>query len=603
MQGLVIPSTTEAGNFNATLSKVFGTGASLALGHTVDYAGVNGGFGGGGGGLGSTYSGNTALQFRQPLLAGSGVEFTRIAGPTANPTSALNGVTNGLFGGSTAAGFSGLNQQLSGVSNGVVIARINNDISLTSFEVAVRDMVRDVETIYWDLYLAYRNFDTAVVTRNSALQTWRIAKIRRDLEADILPAEEAQARDQYFNAVAQVDAARSRIFETETRLRRLMSLPVSDGRVIRPMDSPVTAKLLSDWYACLSEALAERPELRAHKWQVKSLQLQVKAARSLTRPSLDFVAGYQVNGFGDQLAGYDNGGQLGSEDGPTFYESQVAGDLTSWQLGLTLSTPIGLRRARSQTRNLELRLAKAQKALATAEHEVSQELANAFQQLTRTQANMQSQFSRREAAIENVALLEPLLEEGQITLDEVLRAQARRATAEVAFYEAVVDYNKALANLQYRKGTLLEYDNITLSEGPWSANAHYWSDRRSDERAHAKHARWTETSPAPFASNFNVDPVEISQPATTTIMSEPTWADDSYMPPDVDSFIPADSDLPNAPRASKTPVFPEASSTDYSELLNPGVRPASGTRTPFEERFEQQADFEFLSGERPFVVD
>lgn len=574
--GALFPSTSESGNFNATLSKVFGTGATVALGHSVNYAGISGGFGGGPGGPASTYTGNTALQFRQPLLAGSGTEFTRIAGPQNSATSSLSGVTSGFLGGGGGAAGSGFNQQLAGVSNGVVIARINNDITLTQFETAVRDMIRDVEDLYWDLYLSYRNFDTAVVQRNSSLQTWRIAKIRRDLEADILPAEEAQARDQYFASVAQVDAARSLVFETETRLRRMLNLPVSDGRVIRPADKPVTAEFIAEWYACLSEALTERPELRNHKWNVKSLQLQLKAANSLVRPTLDLVAGYQVNGVGDQLLGYNNAGALGSVNGPTFYESQTDGDLTSWQLGVTLSTPIGLRRAHSQARNLELRLAKAQKALATAEHEVSQELANAFQQLTRTSSNMQSQYSRREAAIENVALLEPLLEEGQITLDELLRAQARRATAEDAFFAAVVDYNKALANLQFRKGTLLEYDNVTLSEGPWTPGAHYWADRRSDERAHARPARRRQSSPAPFASNFNVDPAvfasdaaaELHQVDAIPTTAQPAEWEDSNVP-----MAPAGP--PATPKPSSVPTLPEPVTNIDQELLNPSILPVS----------------------------
>lgn len=633
-------TVSELGNFNATLSKVFGTGASLALGHSVNYGSTLGGIPGAGAGLTppSGYTGNTALQFRQPLLAGSGVDFTRIAGPTNSPTSQLSSVTNGFLGGGAASGAANsFTQQLSGVSNGVVIARINNDISITQFETAVRDMIRDVEDVYWDLYLAYRNFDTAVVQRNSALKTWQISKIQRDLEGDILPASEAQARDQYFASDAQVDSARSRIFEIETRLRRLMSLPVNDGRVIRPLTSPVTAKIVSDWYACLSEALEERPELRAHKWQVKSLQLQVKAADTLVRPSLDFVAGYQINGVGDQLLGYDNPGGEGSIDGPTFYESQVGGNLSSWQLGVAMSTPIGLRRANSQVRNLELRLAKAQKALATAEHEISQELANAFQQLARTQANMQSQFSRREAAIENVELLEPLWTQGEITLDELLRAQARRATAEDAFFESVVSYNKALANLQYRKGTLLEYDNVILTEGPWSAEAHYWANRRSNERAHAKQARWVEASPAPFASNFNVDPVEVARPTKPMPAAEPTWSADAMMPPAVDDsparidietspvvVPPANSIEPpaNVPVSDQPPVLPSVSNAAHKELLQPtagrpGVMPSSVVPSSVVPAGIQRVGYEetvlkpmpelngsrFGGGHRPFFVE
>ena len=85
------------------------------------------------------------MEIRRPLLQGYGVEYNRIAGPGAIP----------------------------GFNQGVLIARVNADIALATFEAGVRNMVSDVETAYWELYFAYRNLDTAVQGRDSALQTWQ----------------------------------------------------------------------------------------------------------------------------------------------------------------------------------------------------------------------------------------------------------------------------------------------------------------------------------------------------------------------------------------------------------------------------------------------
>ena len=86
----------------------------------------------------SSYVGLLELEFRRPLFAGAGAEFTRIAGPIGRN---LRGV--------------------SGVNQGVSIARINNDISIADFQANVRNMLKDVEDSYWDLYLAYRSFGRA----------------------------------------------------------------------------------------------------------------------------------------------------------------------------------------------------------------------------------------------------------------------------------------------------------------------------------------------------------------------------------------------------------------------------------------------------------
>ena len=85
------------------------------------------------------------MEIRQPLLQGYGVEYNRIAGPGAIP----------------------------GFNQGVLIARVNSDIALATFEVSVRNMVSDVETAYWELYYAYRNLDTAVQGRDSSLKIWQ----------------------------------------------------------------------------------------------------------------------------------------------------------------------------------------------------------------------------------------------------------------------------------------------------------------------------------------------------------------------------------------------------------------------------------------------
>ena len=62
---------------------------------------------------------------------------------------------------------------------------------------------------------------------------------------------------------------------------------------------------------------------------------------------------------------------------------------------------------------------------------------------------------------------------GKQTVDLVLEAQRRRAEAQIAYYTSLVDYNKAIAEVHFRKGSLLEYNNIELAEGNWPQKA-YW---------------------------------------------------------------------------------------------------------------------------------
>lgn len=448
--------------YQSSLQKVFAHGGVVQLNNTVNYEWNNTP----GTLFDSTYTGNLEFVYQQPLLAGAGTEYTRTAGPIVQS-----------FGGIT------------GVSQGVLIARINNDITIADFEEAVHNLIYDTEVAYWDLYLAYRNFDTAVVARNSALDTWRLTA--KQAGEVLIPADEAQARSALYQAEAAVETAQSNLYFAETALRRLLGMPVNDGTVLRPSDEPITAELIPDWYASLTQALTSRVDLRRQKWNIKSLELQLRAAEDLTMPRLDFISGYRVNAFGDDLLG-------GNNTYDSYGNSLGAGNQTGWNLGLQMNWPIGLRQAHAQVRNYELRLLKAQKVLAAQELEIGHELAATFQELTRAHATMQSNYSRYVATQENVRGLEPrVLTEDNV--DVILRAYERRAQAELAYYQSLVEYNQALANLQFRQGTILSYNSVRVTEGPWVAEAYYEADRHADARGHAFDSRHLESYPPDFA--------------------------------------------------------------------------------------------------------
>ena len=466
--------------YQSSLSKTFASGGTVQLNHNVNYQWSNA-FSGPTSLFNSIYTGNIELLYQQPLLAGAGTEFTRTAGPIARS-----------FGGIT------------GVSQGVLIARINNDISLASFERSVQNLVLDVENAYWDLYLAYRTYDTAVEARNSALETWRLTE--KQAGEVLIPADEAQARGTLHAAEAAAQTAQSNIYTAETRLRRLMGEEINDDTVYRPATPPVTAELVPDWYTNLTEALTYRVDLRQQKWRIKSLDLQLKAAKSLTQPRLDLIAGYRVNAFGDKLLDYD-GPAISS-----YAQTLTANNQTGWNLGLQMNWPIGFRSAHAQVRNYELRMIKAQEALAQQELEIGHELAAAFQELTRAFATMQTNRLRYEATRENVRGLEPrVLTEDNV--DVILRAYERRANAEQAYYVSLVDYNKALADLQYRKGTVLAYNNVHLMEGPWEAEAYGDAERHGRARAYGHRAKFLKSAPEEFVSDAPVGRVTFTSEA------------------------------------------------------------------------------------------
>jgi outer membrane protein TolC len=485
----------------------------------------------------SSYTGNVLLNYTQPLWAGAGAQVNRTAGPIA-----LN-----------VPGVSGVNQ-------GVMIARINSDMSLLDFEAQIRNMIKDVEDVYWDLYLSYRTYDSLVKARNAALATWRVVSAKsRSGTPGGGEAAEAEALESYYDARARVEAAlggpavrgassaEPGLYGIELQLRRMLRLPANDGKIIRPIDEPAVADFVPDWHVCLAEALTHREEIRRQKWNIKSNELQLEAARNLAHPQLNFVSSYQVNGFGDNLFGQNipdgtRGGQLQS----AYRELFMAGQ-TGWTLGFQFNMPFGLRNALSQVRNYELRLTKAREVLASQEIEVSHELANAFQMLDYWYSAMTTGYNRMLAAERRLKGVEAEYEADRKELEFLLQAQSRFAAAEASYFRSIVEYNKSVAEIHFRKGTLLENNNIHLAEGSWTPEAYKDALRRAWARTFA--------IDAPF-----FDPVH-AEPA-----------------PLVGDAPPADDELPGF--GPPLPEFPTGGSVEPTAVpaatLPPEMKPGVG---------------------------
>ncbi len=401
----------------------------------------------------------------QRLLRGGGLLFNRIHGPM-----------------DASQGNSNLNS-----FDGVVIARINEDISLTDFEAGVRNLVSDTENSYWELYFAYRALDAAKVGRDSSLATWtkihalEIAAAKGG-EAD----KEAESRNQYFTFRAQVEQALTDLYRTENRLRYLMGLAATDGRLIRPKDEPTTAKVVFDWNDIHQEALARSVELRREKWRIKQLELELVASKNLLLPNLDFQGRYRLFGLGEDLIRNDGRSYRGTPSdsivGTDATASLANADFSSWNLGFVFSVPIGLRRELATIRNQQLLLAREKAVLQDQELELSHQMTDAVRNLDTQYHLMETNFNRRKASEEEVRAVEVAYQAGTVTLDLLLQAQQRRSDSESAYYRSLVDYTRGIAQVHFVKGSLLEYNNVCLAEGPWPAKAYFDAHRLARAR-------------------------------------------------------------------------------------------------------------------------
>ena len=420
------------GNYINQIQKRTATGAQFALRTNVVYDNNNNPtrF------FRSDFTGFLEAEYRQPLMAGSGTTYNRIAGPTTVP----------------------------GQYNGVLITRINTDISLADFESGVLRLINDVEGAYWELYFAYRALDAQLSGRESSLKTWqRINELQkvgsRGGEADA----EAQARSTYYLFASQVNdalAGTSGLYTSEQRLRYVMGLPPSDGRLIKPSDEPLQAEVAFDWEASLCDALTRRVEVRRQEWTIKRRELELIASRLNKRPRLDALTQYRWRGLGDHLIG----GRNPNNQFESLAQNITEGNFQEWQAGFDWSYAVGLRQASAAVRHAQLNLARDMTILKEQQLRISHDLSNASRQISRSYVQLQINYNRIEADKLQVEVLRNRYERGLINISFLLQAQQQLAASTSAFYRSLVDYNLALRDFHREKGSLLAYNQVNLSE-------------------------------------------------------------------------------------------------------------------------------------------
>jgi len=496
----------------AQIAKRAATGSQFALRHYVDYDSNNADANL----FPSVYNTRVEAEMRHPLMQGGGTTFNRIAGPSNIP----------------------------GLYNGVLIARVNSDVELADFELAARDLVSNVENAYWDLYFAYRDLDAKIAARDASLDTWRRIHAlfkagRRGGEAE----KEAQAREQFYRFQEEVQNALSGrlvggtsvnngssggtfrasggVHVAERRLRMLIGLPPSDGRLIRTADEPVTAPIHFDWPEITRESLVRRVELRRQRFVARRFELEHIASKNFLMPRLDAVGRYRWRGFGDDLLDPDSGQ-------PQFdnaYADLTSGDFQEWQLGLELTMPLGFRQAAAAVRNAELLLCRARGILKEQEHLVLHDAAAAVAEFDRAAVVAQTTARRLDAAREQSAAVEAAYESDKAPLDLMLEAQRRLADAESRHYQSLAEYAIAIKNVHYAKGTLLDYDGVVLSESAWPGKAYADAAQRDALRGRPKPLNYV-SARAPIVSDgpYDQHPLDGQSAPVAPLEGEPVEA-------------------------------------------------------------------------------
>ena len=464
--------------------------------------------------LPTSYQPQVQFSFEQPLLQAFGVEINQLL--PNHPGSVL---------------IPGLRPSGGQGTEGILVTRLRLGQQRSEFDRQLNLSLLNAEAAYWNLYSAYYN----LYAQEEALKQSQFAYLifRDRADAGITRRQFAiQAKAQVELFRGQVLTARGQVLLSERQLRGIMGLRSDDGTRLVPADEPTLVEYQPNYYDLANESMQFRPELLIARQELKAQQLNLVLQRNQRQPDLRLVSQYDVQGIGSRLDGRPDQNALGSLTDNRF---------NSWTLGLRLDIPLGFRDANALVRQAELSMRKSYYYLIDSERKTLENLTEQYRQVVQAYELVQYRRAQREDLQEYIALDRQVLETGALNKDEyvgfisnLIQVQRDLANATASEFQAVAQYNIALAGLEYAKGTIQQYNNLTVADGPVPA----WVEKKAVDHFKAREA----------ALNL------VERPAGLPLSALHQWSPMADLPGTDPAVIPPGATLPTGVPAALPPL-------------------------------------------------
>jgi outer membrane protein TolC len=431
----------DSAAFSSTLAKPLPTGGVAGITTSINYSKFSnvptnlGTF------VNPNYTPRVQFQFEQPLLQLFGVQINQIS---PNHPGAL--LINGLR--STGQG-----------TEGILISRIRYDQQRAEFDRLINQMLLNVESAYWDLYAAYYNLYAQEEVLKQSAYLLEVVRQRVYIAQNLRQNQYFQTQLQYYQFVQGVLQARQTVLTTEGRLRGLMGMRSDDGTRIVPTDTPMHSDVKPNPTEAMRDAVAYRPELIQARYDLKALQLNLMLQKNLRRPDLRWFSSYDIAGLGTSLDG---------PDGQNALHDLMTNRANSWQMGLRLDFPVGMRDANALVRQAQENLYRSYYGIRDGERKVIESINRSYQNVEFTSRLVKIAKESRIAAQTAIDLQNKVIESGTWdvqTLNQLLIDQQNYARSLADEYRQMAEYTKALAGMEWARGTIQRYNNVTIAEG------------------------------------------------------------------------------------------------------------------------------------------
>jgi outer membrane protein TolC len=314
----------------------------------------------------------------------------------------------------------------------------------------------EVETVYWDLYAAGRDFTVQRIITQRADALLDQAETRSRIGVSS-PADVANARVFLAEQQQALLDARERLGDTSDVLASLIGARPPDGEeLFRPVDEPPDDFPVVPVDDLITAAESQNYQLQALERDVAAIRARQDQARRNALPNLDLFGGIGGNGlsgtaqeieFGGEIITTDVSGGLGEGVSQVFQRQYP-----NWRVGLSFSIPIGNRSDGGERDRIEAEVIRSEQRLEEVRRAIDASVRTAYRALANGRERLESARFGVDASGEQVRIGVLEFESGRTSAFELVRLGGDLAAAQQRYSRALVRTAKAAAVLRLLTG-------------------------------------------------------------------------------------------------------------------------------------------------------
>ena len=336
-------------------------------------------------------------------------------------------------------------------------ARLDQGTASTAVRQQMTQIAANVRRAYWDLVYTVDALDTARQSRDLADRQLQESQLRLQL-GTVAQIDVLQSQAEVATRVQALVQAEGLWRAAQVSLKQLIVADTNDplwSSTIVPSDRPgneVTPTIDID--AAVARALGNRTDLENIRRQGESIDLNMRLLDDQRKPTVDLNANLTLNGIGGTRLVRETSAlgttSTGTIPGGLGDALQTLGslDFPTWTIGLNFSVPLNnsaaeaaAARGRVQRRQIDARLRTLELQIAATITRLADQVANVGQQV-------QASTVARQLAEQRLDVETQRLDLGVSTTFLVLQAQRDLATAQNDELRALLDFRKALVDLE-----------------------------------------------------------------------------------------------------------------------------------------------------------